>query len=381
MSDGTFAVYSLTVNNYEITQHVIDVEVREAFGLHDIVILTMQLPGIISSPSRISTWGQDSAVAMVYGVRGNPLTAWYGYVNHSEFVTNDNSLRVRYVLIGTSKVLNDDQTRSWKNVSPSYVARKLAAEHGMRSVVNSYGKAFNYDAQAGESDFEFLNRIAGKIGWQFRASGGTLYFQDPNILFYGASAYAIPGFNMDRNGRTTDTIVSFKALTGDNIPGAVNGKQQVNALDARSGKALKAVAGTGTKVIDRTYTNTSQAQANQVLAGQVNTSKYWVTACATLYGNQSVHPGKVINLGGQAMISGYAGTWLVTSVRHYLSSNTYEGGPEVYTMDVEICKNTETDISFSKTQQINPEFVPCHLNPNQMWVADNMGAIIDGKQA
>lgn len=384
MADGNYVVYSLTVNGYTVTQHVVDVEVREGYGLHDIVILSLQVPSGLSTPNNISTWDQNSAISMLYGTSGTKPAMWYGYVNHSEFVTEGSGggiLMVRYILIGTSKVLNDDQTRSWKNVSPSYIARKLAAEHGMRAVVNAYPQKTTYDAQAGESDFEFLNRMADKIGWKFRVSGGTLYFQSPNILFYGSSSNAVPGFNMDRNGYTTDTVVNFKLLKGDNIPGSVNGQQQVNALDAKSGKALTAKSGTGTTIIDRQYTSSSQAQANNVLSGKVNNNKYWLNASATLYGNQAVHPGTLINLGGNAMIDGYSGLWLVTCVRHYMSAAVNGKGPDVYTMDVEIMRNTATDVTFDKTQQINPEFVTCHLDPNNLWISDSMVAIIDGQKS
>ena len=384
MADGNYVVYSLTVNGYAISQHVVDVEVRESYGLHDIVILSMQLPGPVTTPSRINTWEQNSAVSMKYGIRGGTPAMWYGYVNHSEYVTEGaggGTLMVRYVLIGTSKVLNDDQTRSWKNVSPSYVARKLAAEHGMRAVVNAYRQKTSYDAQAGESDFEFLNRMAERIGWKFRVSGGTLYFQDPSVLFFGASEYAVPGFNMNRDAVSTDTVVNFKVLKGDNIPGSVKGQQQVNALDAKSGKSLTAKIGSGTTIIDKLYTNGSQASANQILAGKVNINKYWINASATLYGNQAVHPGTIINLGGAAMIDDYDGTWLVTCVRHYMSAAPSGNGPDIYTMDVEIARNTATGVTFDKSQRVNPEFVTCHLRTDNTWISDSMTAVIDGKQA
>ena len=66
--------------------------------------------------------------------------------------------------------MNSDKTRTWGQASPTYMAKQVAAEHGLRAVLTSTSWVSDYEVQPSESDFQFLNRMGSKYGFRLFVS-------------------------------------------------------------------------------------------------------------------------------------------------------------------------------------------------------------------
>lgn len=381
-------IYYVKVNGVQFPdlQLIMDAELRETFGRHDLFFLRIEYPRTYPKIYNLKTWADGTPVQITWG-RSPDINTWYGYVNHSEISSNadsgSNTQQVTYALIGTSSNLNNDATMVWKNVSPTYIARQIARKHRLRCVVTRTTWLLDYEVQAGESDFSFMKRVADKTGMRFWCSGGTLYLLDPTVALYGTARLAVPSFSYNKQLAAQDTVRYFKMLQGKNLPGAVVASRSISGIDQTTGEVITAInvpAGDGAI----NYVNTerhvsSYAEAKQIVDSWQNLSQYWVGAKAQLFGNTLVYPGKLVQLNGIALPDGMAGYWLVTSAHHLLKvSGLAYPVLDRYLVDVEIMRNTKAaNILLKGTQQVIPEFTTCAVNAGR-WASNNLSTILTG---
>jgi late control gene D protein (GPD) len=397
-------IYNILVNGVAFSDLdlVLDAELRQAFGIHDLFMLRVEYPRTYPKISTVTTWANNTPVQITWG-RSPDLNTWYGYVNHSEISSTSDSgtnvQQINYVLIGTSAYLNVDRTRTWTNVSPTYIATQIATENFMRCVVTPISVVLEYEVQAAESDFTFMNRIADKTGMRFWCSGGTLYLLEPAVALYGGATIGVPDFIFYKQLTFQDTVRNFKLLQGSNLPGAVVATRTVYGIDAASGELITATAAatpasnpTATKTTANATTSTiyintarpvtSQAEANATVNSWQTLSQYWVGATCQLFGNTLLYPGKLVELTGTALMDGMSGYWLVTSARHILKAS---GLPypvlDRYLVDVEIMRNNAGGtVLLSGEQTVSPEIVPMSLNGG-IWASGNQSVIKTRQQA
>lgn len=392
-------IYSVLVNGVAFANQdlILDAEIRECFGKHDLVFLRIEYPRTYTNIAGIVTWANNTPVQITWG-RSPDINTWYGYVNHSEIKSNSdsgtNTQQITYVLIGTSAYLNIDRTRVWQNVSPTYIAAQIAAENKLRCVVTPVSQTLDYEVQAAESDFTFINRIADKVGMRFWCSGGTMYLIQPAIALYGTASLSVPVFTFNKGQLYQDTVRNFRLVQGNNLPGAVVADRTVYGIDA-SGALISATATPGnnsnptkTKTIANAissqateYINTeravsSQAEAQATVNSWQGLSQYWVGATCQLFGNTLTYPGKLVQLTGVGLMDGMAGYWLVTSARHLLKAS---GLPypvlDRYLVDVEIMRNSSGgNVLLQGEQQVIPEMIGMSLNSG-IWTANSQSVI------
>jgi hypothetical protein len=392
-------IYQILVNgvSFKDIGLVRDAELREAFGDHDLFFIRVDYPRTYPQINLVTTWANNTPIQVTWG-RSPDLNIWYGYVNHSEISSNSdagtNTQQVNYVLIGTSAYLNIDRSRVWRNVSPTYIATQIAAENKMRTVVTPITTVLDYEVQAGESDFVFMNRIADKTGMRFWCSGGTLYLLEPAIALYGTASVSVAQFTFSKQMDVQDTVRNFTLLQGTNLPGAVVANRTVYGVDAASGAIISATAapttGQPTSTTNAnnaitsnaaTYINTvrpvtSQSEALATVTAWQNLSQYWVGATCQLFGNTLLYPGKLVELTGTGLMDGMAGFWLITSARHVLkASGLAYPVLDRYLVDVEIMRNNSGGtVLLSGEQRVTPEMVPMTLNAG-IWSSGNQGII------
>jgi hypothetical protein len=390
-------IYQIYVNGvlFKDLALVLDCELRQAFGMHDLFFLRVEYPRNYPKIYNVVTWGNNVPIQIIWG-RTPDLNTWYGYVNHSEISSNadsgTNTQQVSYTLIGTSAYMNIDRNRVWKNVSPTYIATQIATENKLRCVVTPNSTVLAYEVQAGESDFMFMNRMADKVGMRFWCSNGTMYLLDPATAIY--SSATIPQFTFNKGMGFQDTVRNFRLLQGSNLPGAVIANRTVYGIDANSGAIITATATptggtqpTKTKTSGNLPTNTteyintvrpvtSQIEAQNTVDAWQGLSQYWVGATTQLFGNTLLYPGKLVNLTGVGLMDGMAGYWMVTSANHLLKS---AGLPypvlDKYVVDVEIVRNNKNgNLLLRGEQKVSPEMTRMQLNGG-IWASTNQGVI------
>ena len=188
-------VYAVYVNGLPIPDLPLDVWLEQTWGRHDVFAVRIEYNRGYPM-STITPWPDNALVQIVWGRRPAALQNWYGYVSHHELAGNADSgthnLQYTYYLAGTSKPMNTEASRVWGNVTPTYVAKQMALKYHLRSVLTSTDWVLSGETQANMSDFAYMNYIAGKTGYRFWVSGGTLYLTDPAVILAGTTSQGVP---------------------------------------------------------------------------------------------------------------------------------------------------------------------------------------------
>ena len=376
-------VYQVTVNGTPVTDIILDVRLDQTWGCHDIFAIRIEYNRGYPMNS-IVPWAVNAPVSIIWGRRPNSLQTWYGYVNHHEMKSNADSgthnLQYTYYLTGTSKPMNNETSYVWGNVSPTYIAKRLALKYHLRSVLTSTTWVLTNETQANMSDFAYLNYIASKTGFRFWVSGGTLYFIDPAVVLAGTSGQAVPAYRQDKSLTQQDTMRDFQMLQGDNLPGSSVAQRQIYGIDQTSGHLFSTSTGNGNLMkVNTTRVATSWGEANRLMEAWQGLSQFWVGANAELFGESLIYPGKVVYLSGDALPGGNVGYWLVSSASHLLQS-AYTGMPtaDTYVTQAVLLRNTSATLpSFSGMNVVSPEFVPCTVSDG-VWYSSSLQTIYDG---
>lgn len=381
-------VYSVKVNGTTDLNFPANIELHQTWGQHDVMVLKVIATKNHSYRKLLTAWPDGAAVEVLWGRQPDNLTTWYGYVNHKTFKSeNDfgsNTVQVTYYLIGTSKVMNTHKNMAWKHISYSVMAYRIAKANGFRCVATNTGDPIRYELQAFESDFQFLNRIADKIGFRFWVSGGTLYFVDPAVVIQGANPRFIPHYLIDKVPGQRDTAGNFTTLQGDNMPGAAIANRRTWGMDMKFGGKIFDIKADGqnhdVEIFNQDWFVSSRGEAKQRMNAKQSRSQFWLYASADVGGFNLLYPGKVIAFDGHGISDNQQGNWMVTSVVHNLQSRTQLVNPTIdtYTTHVEMMKNRTGDLPLLKgVQPVKPELVTCILS-NKKWHSTNLNAIQEG---
>lgn len=375
-------VYAIYVNGTLIPDLPLDSRLSQTWGQHDIFAIRIEYNRLFPMGT-IQRWPDNAPVQIIWGRRPGQLNVWYGYINHSEQNSHadsgTNNLQNTYYCIGTSKPMNTMTSRAWGSVSPTYIAKAMAAKYHLRCVYTSTTTVLRHEIQANMSDFNYMNSLADKVGYRFWVSGGTLYFLNPADLLSNTSRQAVPSFSQNKSLSEQDTLRNFKALQGDNLPGSAVAVRTITGIDSTSGHLFTATTGSG----DITLTNTTRVvtslgQAQNLLDGTVGLSQFWIGATAELFGNTLIYPGKVVYLGGTAL-PGNVGYWLVVSAKHILlASGSSSPSNDKYVTQCVLMRNTLGTVpSINQTVILNPEFVPCAVS-NGQWYSGSQVSVANG---
>jgi hypothetical protein len=151
--------YAIFVNEVLIKDFALDIELRQSWGQHDLFYVRIEYYKGINL-TNLALWANNAPIRIVWGQGANNIQTWYGYVNHYTIDANSDSgnktMQVTYTCIGTSKPMNTDKTRTWGQVTGTYIAKTIAAEYGLRAVLSSTSWVLPSEVQVSESDFKFL---------------------------------------------------------------------------------------------------------------------------------------------------------------------------------------------------------------------------------
>ena len=400
---------SFTVNGTAVQDWPRHFTLTQEYGQHDVMQATIIVPYLHPNISQLTAWADNAPISVTWG-RLSPMTisTWYGYVNHHELQSTvqdgKRAVQMDYYIIGTSKPMNTAVNKTWLNITGSAIAQQLATKYFLRAVLTTSSWTLDYEVQAGETDFNFLARIAQKIGYRFYVSGGTLYFVDPLMMFASASTNFVFTYNIDNSLGYQDTAANFHRLAGDNLPGSAVATRQICGIDdstnalftvtpaaATSTNPLSSVttaptttaaAGTTTSGIlvqrnDKFARTTAEAQSMVNAVQQL--AQFQVGCTVDVQGNTLLYPGKTITLTGKAIPDSGAGLYFITKVFHQIySSGWTDATKDIYKTSVTALKSSKNTIpSAAGLQQISPELVTMNLSGGQ-WQSSSQGTVTEG---
>ena len=428
-----FVIYQVYINGvpYSNQPRILDAQLIQMLGQHDKFSFRIEYPPTMQGAT-LTPWAPNTPVSVLWGQAPNMLW-WYGYIDNHSMATNADSasrlMQITYTCIGTSAVLNSVVNMAWQQTTASTIATTIAAANGLRAVVTPSTWVLTFEQQA-ESDFQFLNRIADKVGMRFWCSGGTIYMVTPATALEGSGQNAVPTFYANKTRTYQDTCRDFASYTGTNLVGSVQANRVLYGIDETTGTPFAATTpptattGAGTTTVTPNpnaipgitpgitqgvatgINTTGTVGAGITAAGTIGPaarvsmktttstpnmmdaqnrtnawsarSQFWVGASATLYGYTGIYPGKLIQLAGSALPGNGPGFWLVSSATHNMASaGTSYASMDRYTVDVVLLKNANGPaIVLTNTTPVSPEIVTCALSSAGYWTATNLTAVV-----
>lgn len=351
------------------TDSINRLEIREGFSKHGLAIVDFPVPRSALS----GTVAEGTPMFVKWGNGPLDVRTFYGYVNHSETVTDANQSFLRYFCVGTSLPLNEPNPSSWSDVSASFIAKEVATRHGLRAVVSRAPNVLPYWTQGNKSDFAMMKALAEHTGFRFWVDGSTLYFVDPLVLVRNFQ-YA-PSLVM--HGQKTDNLKSIHVVSGSLAPrgGSRAAIKHVYGLDANAKALIE--ASSAKPLADRglaapqhreisTVTVDSLEEARRVVESAAMTTD-WVTTEAQVEGNSRLRVGGLAVLSGGALHREYHGRWLVSGMTHVLEPGN--SGEWQFTSELELSRNQQDEAFFSLSSgnESASREVPAALRRNSYW--------------
>jgi hypothetical protein len=260
------------------------------------------------------TWGHFPGTAQTY----------YGYVHHTEpYYDTKNNNTVKLVCLGASSSLSQPLQQSWANQSADAVVRDVVTSAYLSVDIEPHLKVWPVLTATDCTAWEFINKLAGKIGYRLRPLATEIRFCSPFTLFKTYYPMA-PTLNMGGE------LARFR-LASD--VGSLTAQRKVFGLGQRDGR-LFSVDDVGADPTMRLGTELPGAEAVSAstvlvdspgdgagqLAGTASAERFTYAARATATGDSFLAPGVLVYLLGlEATQNGH---WYVQAAEHDLDLRT-----------------------------------------------------------
>lgn len=269
--------------------------------------------------------------ARLKGVGQQPI-AFVGYVHSVREIVLKNRDRDhlhRITCVGPTYRMKDGRQRTWRSVTISDVARTLCREYRLESVIEDHSHRIDTLHQVGESDWQFLCRIARQYGYVVYAVGSTLFFhsRDYEATAKRSRAHLLTYADM-HDGRSQ--IHTFDGKFAESNTANREGhkaRRTYGGVEIATGKVFSSVDSGLPTTSDRSTsmygqfaefspgtvaTNAAEAQAK--LVGARDLTRWSYLAEAETDGRRDVAPTSVVYLNN--LDNGYDGYWTVIGVEH-----------------------------------------------------------------
>lgn len=229
------------------------------------------------------------------------------------------------------RLLRGAKSRSFTKMKDSEIASQIATERGLQARVKDTNIKLDYVLQANQTDLDFLQERARRIGYEVVVENKNLYFRPPQNDTQKILTLK----------REEDLLEFSPRLSSMNQVGQV----EVHSWNLKEKKAFtgKAAAGnetttmkgstTGPQNVNKAFGQTShiivnepvstQAEADQIAMGQFNEMALaYITGEGVCLGYPEIHAGSVIEMTGLGRR--FSGFYYVTSAIHsYVKKRGY----------------------------------------------------------
>ncbi|MBI9044427.1 MAG: phage late control D family protein [Anaerolineaceae bacterium] len=323
--NGASLPYEATTNLYSATVCQ-DVEAPDMFTLRLLNWDMMKLK---------FTWVDEDLFT-----EGNEVEIQMGYVDklktmiigeitglEPEFCANTPSTLLVRGFDRQHRLLRGRSTRSFIQIKDSDIADQIAKEYGLTANVEDTGVTLEYVLKHNQTDYEFLQERAQRIGYEVTVNGKTL-------LFRSRQNHSGEFLTLDRS---RDLIEFYPRSTTlgqtDNVAiHAWNPRDKAKIVGkAGIGDEVSSMGGsiTGMQIAKQVFDEanlvtvncpvSNQAEADQIAKGQLNgMALSYIHGEGTCVGNTTLKAGIVIKL--TDLGERFSGSYYVTSTRHTYST-------------------------------------------------------------
>lgn len=346
----------LTINNVEVRYQALNgIELVMEENHHD--MLKIKLNGI---PPRAVTEYRNAGVYLYLDTGAGYTEKFEGYVEKvipvskvSGGLMNGSPFQdATLVCLGASYVMRGARNKVWDGYKLEDVAIELAKKHSLSLDVPKDNLLYTKVIQSQESDWQFLVRYAGMLGYSVTCHGTHLHVFDP----YKAAGRTI-SFNKLLTTRATKMnlrphpgmINEFRGeFKEDHYDGIRNGitvtvmQPDGNQFDV-STKDTKGLT-SGARVEYHLNTSVDNYQEAIRIINAESKKYYDYEAEVTVVGMLGCKPGGVVELDNYA--AEYDGLWYVSKVHHMLGSS----GVLLTTLGIK--RNIESELNTETNTQV-----------------------------
>jgi phage protein D len=222
------------------------------------------------------------------------------------------------------------KVRSFAKHKDSEIAQKLAQEAGLSAQVKDSGVTHDYVIQSNQTDMEFLQERALRIGFEMKVQGKRLIFQpvandkspdfvltfgDSLIEFYPrlSSVGQVGDISVQAWDPKNKTAITGKASKSEVSPVMGGGKSGATLASSAFGQATGLVTDIPVS---------SQGEADQISKALINAmSLAWIVGEGACVGRPDLTAGTVIKLDGLGRR--FSGPYYVTAVSHRYNGEGY----------------------------------------------------------
>lgn len=284
------------------------------------------------------TWSDDKLFEP-----GNEVEIWLGYVDKLEKVmlAEITSLEPafqadeppRLTVRGYDhrhRLQRGRTTRSFTQLKDSAIARQIASDAGLRPKVEDSKVTQEYVLQHNQTDLDFLQERAARIGYEVFVESKTLYFQPPRNATKETITLSMEDISEFWPRLSTNTQVGEVVVRGwdikrkEAIMGKAGAGQESTAMGGRtsgpkqSNKAFgkSSIAGASEAVLNK-------AEADQMALGQFNElALAYISGDGTCAGQPKLHAGTVVKIEGAG--KKFSGLYYVSSITHSVSERGFK---------------------------------------------------------
>lgn len=262
-----------------------------------------------------------------------------GYVTYVKpaVQVDANLYEIEIVCTAASRSLRASAQKSWRNSTIPDIARDVGRQFGFKVVTKPHPLRRPQTIQSGETYWEFLHRLARRIGYALRVEGTTLMFLPVESFvsnFQKRAPYLTSIENRRDYSQERVTIESFTALTGDTSESSEYSLDaaKVVAILPRTGEVYtsKKTVKSATKrkrrgqpkfeTFNTTVVAHNKRDADLLAQGLADNGSMAVDGKLVCMGDGSISPYRPVYLRlPQRRLSGW---WVVKSVTHILDATT-----------------------------------------------------------
>ena len=318
----------------DLKRDITSVTVQE--DLDALSVLTLELFNWKSAGSDMAqTWGDSSLLAV-----GNEIEISLGFVDNlhkvmlaeitsleAVFSTDDDQedlLTVRCYDY-RNRLARGRKTRNFSQMKDSAIVSQVAQGAGLRAQVKDTKVTLPYVVQSNQTDWEFLQSRASRIGYEVYVKDKVLYFQPPQNTGNAATQIAVDEVGEFRPRLSARTQMGEVTVRGWDVK-----QKQVIVGKAAVGQEAGLMGGkaSGARTANRAFGKASaicvnqpvqsKAEADQMALGSFNTMALaYIEGTVAGGGRPQLHAGTVIEMTGAGKT--FSGIYYVTSVTHTLT--------------------------------------------------------------
>jgi uncharacterized protein involved in type VI secretion and phage assembly len=315
----------------EMVDNLVYIEVDDSLNLADMFTIKIRDPELkwadsdtfaVGKSVEVSTPGDDGRVRLISG----DITSV-----ESRFAADAGATLLVRGYDQSHRLNRGKQTKTFVQMTDSDIATRVAREAGLKVEAEPTREVYEYVLQDNQTNLEFLQGRARRIGYRVLVEEGTLYFKPAPeeapqvpVLEWGANLKSIET-RLTTSQQIKEVVVRSWSPNGKReIVGRATRTQEVPEVgETQQGGELaeRAFGSAGTEVVVNRPVST-QAEADalaQSICDEIGGD--FIQAEGTCGGNPNVQAGAMIELKG--LSTRFSGRYRVTHVTHRYDTNGY----------------------------------------------------------